>query len=34
MDVTVQPTLNFANLHNEVTLPLRPTSTFFRLKQP
>jgi hypothetical protein len=34
VDVATKPALNFANLHNEVKLPLRPTSTCFRLKQP
>jgi hypothetical protein len=36
VDVTDQPTLNFTNLHNEVTLsPLSSkASSFFRLKQP
>jgi hypothetical protein len=33
MDVTNQPTLNFSNLHNEVTLPPPSGNSFYRLKQ-
>jgi len=33
VDVTNPPTLNFTNLHNEVTLPAPSGSAFYRLKQ-
>lgn len=31
-DVSVQPVLNFTNLHHEVTVPLSSSNRFFRLK--
>ena len=34
VDVTNPPTLNCANLHNQVTLPTPPRNTFYRLRQP
>jgi hypothetical protein len=33
VDVTDQPTFNFSNLHNELTLPPPSGNTFYRLKQ-
>ena len=33
VDVTTQPTLSFANLHNEVMLHLSSVNAFYRLKQ-
>ena len=33
VDLTNPPTLNFANLHNQVTLPRLPRNTFYRLQQ-
>jgi hypothetical protein len=32
VDLTNQPTLNFSNLHNQVTLPVPTGNAFFRLK--